>query len=159
MVSSCHDLWGCGAHPQMRGCGYPRLLVRIHAEQGSNLGALLYAFQLEQNGVVGFATVADVAGVYDHVHHVVVDLILEHDAGVVVVLADVVDAVAAAGDVVVAAVAALVAAVAVVVDVVVVGGWLVVVVVAAVAVVVEPVENVKVDGNDGGDEKLALGCQ
>ena len=84
--------------------------------------------------------------------------ILEHDAGVVVVLADVVDAVAAAGDVV-AAVAALVAAVAVVVDVVVVGGWLVVVVAAAVAVVVEPVENVKVDGNDGGDEKLALGCQ
>ena len=82
--------------------------------------------------------------------------ILEHDAGVVVVLADVVDAVAAAGDVVVAAVAALVAAVAVVADVVVVGGWLVVV--AAVAVV-EPVENVKVDGNDGGDEKLALGCQ
>ena len=75
MVSSCHDLWGCGAHPQMRGCGYPRLLVRIHAEQGSNLGALLYAFQLEQNGAVGFATVADVAGVYDHVHHVVVDLI------------------------------------------------------------------------------------
>lgn len=75
MVSSCHDLWGCGAHPQMRVCGYPRLLVRIHAEQGSNLGALLYAFQLEQNGVVGFATVADVAGVYDHVHHVVVDLI------------------------------------------------------------------------------------
>ena len=75
MVSSCHDLWVCGAHPQMRGCGYPRLLVRIHAEQGSNLGALLYAFQLEQNGVVGFATVADVAGVYDHVHHVVVDLI------------------------------------------------------------------------------------
>merc|ERR550534_1797035 len=124
----------------MRGCGYPRLLARIHAEQGSNLGALLYAFQLEQNGVVGFATVADVAGVYDHVHHVV-------------------DAVAAAGDVVVAAVAALVAAVAVVVDVVVVGGWLVVVVAAAVAVVVEPVENVKVDGNDGGDEKLALGCQ
>ena len=82
--------------------------------------------------------------------------ILEHDAGVVVVLADVVDAVAAAGDVVVAAVAALVAAVAVVVDVVVVGGWLVAV---AAAVVVEPVENVKVDGNDGGDEKLALGCQ
>jgi len=157
MVSSCHDLWGYGAHPQMRGCGYPRLLGRIHAEQGSNLGALLYAFQLEQNGAVGFATVADVAGVYDHVHHVVVDLILEHDAGVVVVLADVVDAVAAAGDVVVAAVAALVvAAVAVVADVVVVGGWLVVV--AAVAVV-EPVENVKVDGNDGGDEKLALGCQ
>ena len=76
--------------------------------------------------------------------------ILEHDAGVVVVPADVADAVAAAGDVVVAAVAALVAAVAVVVDVVVVGGWL---------VVVEPVENVKVDGNDGGDEKLALGCQ
>ena len=75
MVSSCHDLWGCGAHPQMRGCGYPRLLVRIHAEQGSNLGALLYAFQLEQNGVAGFAAVADVAGVYDHVHHVVVDLI------------------------------------------------------------------------------------
>ena len=75
MVSSCHDLWGCGAHPQMRGCDYPSLLVRIHAEQGSNLGALLYAFQLEQNGVVGFATVADVAGVYDHVHHVVVDLI------------------------------------------------------------------------------------
>lgn len=156
MVSSCHDLWGCGAHPQMRGCDYPRLLGRIHAEQGSNLGALLYAFQLEQNGVVGFATVADVAGVYDHVHHVVVDLILEHDAGVVVVLADVVDAVAAAGDVVVAVVAALVAAVAVVADVVVVGGWLVVV--AAVAVV-EPVENVKVDGNDGGDEKLALRCQ
>ena len=59
----------------MRGCDYPSLLVRIHAEQGSNLGALLYAFQLEQNGVVGFATVADVAGVYDHVHHVVVDLI------------------------------------------------------------------------------------
>ena len=86
--------------------------------------------------------------------------ILEHDAGVVVVPADVADAVAAAGDVVVAAVAALVvAAVAVVVDVVVVGGWLVVVVAAAVAVVVEPVENVKVDGNDGGDEKLALGCQ
>ena len=84
--------------------------------------------------------------------------ILEHDAGVVVVPADVVDAVAAAGDVVVAAVAALVAAVAVVVDVVVVGGWLVAVA-AAVAVVVEPVENVKVDGNDGGDEKLALGCQ
>jgi hypothetical protein len=73
MVNSCHDLWGCGAHPLMRGCDYPRLLVRIHAEQGSNLGALLYAFQLEQNGVVGFATVADVAGVYDH--HVVVDLI------------------------------------------------------------------------------------
>ena len=84
--------------------------------------------------------------------------ILEHDAGVVAVLADVVDAVAAAGDVVVAAVAALVVAAAVVVDVVVVGGWLAVVV-AAVAVVVEPVENVKVDGNDGGDEKLALGCQ
>jgi len=155
-VNSCHDLWVCGAHPLMRGCGYPRLLVRIHAEQGSNLGALLYAFQLEQNGVVGFATVADVAGVYDHVHHVVVDLILEHDAGVVVVLADVVEAVAAAGDVVVAAVAALVAAVVAVADVVVVGGWLVAV--AAVAVV-EPVENVKVDGNDGGDEKLALGCQ
>ena len=84
--------------------------------------------------------------------------ILEHDAGVVVVPADVVDAVAAAGDVVVAAVAALVAAVVAVADVVVVGGWLVAVA-AAVAVVVEPVENVKVDGNDGGDEKLALGCQ
>lgn len=140
----------------MRGCDYPRLLARIHAEQGSNLGALLYAFQLEQNGVAGFAAVADVAGVYDHVHHVVVDLILEHDAGVVVVLADVVDAVGAAGDVAAAVAALVVAAVAVVADVVVVGGWLVVV--AAVAVV-EPVENVKVDGNDGGDEKLALGCQ
>ena len=39
---------------------YPHL-VRIHAEQGSNLGVLLCAFQPEQSGVAGFVVVVAVA--------------------------------------------------------------------------------------------------
>ena len=69
--------------------------------------------------------------------------LLEHDAGVVAVLADVVGAAVAVDD----AVAALAVA-----DVVVGVGW----------PVAEPAENVKVDGNDVNgepdDERLALKC-
>ena len=39
---------------------YPHL-VRIHAEQGSNLGVLLCAFQPEQSGVAGFVVVVAAA--------------------------------------------------------------------------------------------------
>jgi len=120
---------------------YPHL-VRIRAEQESNLGVLLCAFQPEEIGVADFVIVAVVADEYV-LFAVVVGLRLEHDADVVVVLVDVVDAVVVADD----AVAALA-----VVDVVVGVGWL----------VAEPAENVKVDGNDVNgeldDERLALKC-
>jgi len=120
---------------------YPHL-VRIHAEQGSNLGVLLCAFQPEQSGVAGFVVV--VAAADEGVLSAAVEVLkLEHDAGVVVVLADVVGAAVAVDD----AVAALAVA-----DVVVGVGW----------PVAEPAENVKVDGNDVNgepdDERLALKC-
>ncbi len=77
MVNSCHDWWACGALPPKRGCRRDSHLGRIHAEQESNLGVLLCAFQPEQNDAVDFVVVvAAVAAVvaYAYVLFVVVVL-------------------------------------------------------------------------------------
>ena len=64
MVNSCHDWWACGALPPKRGCRRDSHLGRIHAEQESNLGVLLCAFQPEEIGVADFVIVAVVADEY-----------------------------------------------------------------------------------------------